>query len=72
MDLHPRRGIDSRSRGCLLLRHSFVCRYHLLLHGTANFTFLSFPEQAKWLRQDEKAYIAARLQIDVGLSSHVR
>lgn len=30
------------------------------------FTFPSFPEQAKWLREDEREYIKARLRADQG------
>lgn len=30
------------------------------------FTFPTFPEEAKWLREDERAYIKARLAADVG------
>ncbi|EMC97367.1 hypothetical protein BAUCODRAFT_33085 [Baudoinia panamericana UAMH 10762] len=33
------------------------------------FCIPSFPEQAKWLREDEKAYIAARLRADQGRSA---
>jgi len=40
------------------------------------FTFFflipDFPEEAKWLRDDERAYVAARLQADQGRSAHER
>lgn len=33
------------------------------------FIIPSFPENAKWLSEDEKAYVAARLQMDQGKSA---
>lgn len=49
-------------------------RWLFILEGTLTFlvgivflfTFPSFPEEAKWLREDERAYIKARLQADQG------
>jgi predicted MFS family arabinose efflux permease len=36
------------------------------------FTFPSFPEQAKWLTEDEQAYVKARLQADQGRNAAER
>jgi MFS family permease len=36
------------------------------------FTFPSFPEQAEWLTEDERAYIKARLQADQGRNAAER
>ncbi|KAF2771288.1 MFS transporter-like protein [Teratosphaeria nubilosa] len=52
-------------------------RWIFILEGSATvafsfaFFFLipNFPEQSKWLTQEEKAYVAARLQIDQGKSA---
>ncbi|KAI1393752.1 MFS general substrate transporter [Hypoxylon trugodes] len=49
-------------------------RWIFILEGTLTcvvaiiffFVFPSFPEQAKWLTEDERAYIKARLQADQG------
>lgn len=32
------------------------------------FTLPDFPEESRWLRDDEKAYVAARLRVDQGES----
>jgi len=36
------------------------------------FILPNFPEESKWLREDEKAYIAARLRADQGQSARER
>lgn len=33
------------------------------------FTLPDFPEESKWLSEDEKAYVAARLRADQGRSA---
>jgi len=32
----------------------------------------SFPEEAKWLTEDERAFIKSRLEVDMGRSAHER
>ena len=36
------------------------------------FLLPDFPEESKWLRQDEKEYVTARLQADQGKSARER
>lgn len=55
-------------------------RWIFILEGTLTFlvgvvflfTFPSFPEEAKWLREDERAYIKARLEADQGRNAAER
>ncbi|KAH8909775.1 MFS general substrate transporter [Coniochaeta sp. PMI_546] len=55
-------------------------RWLFILEGTLTFlvgviflfTFPSFPEEATWLREDERAYIKARLQADQGRNAAER
>ena len=55
-------------------------RWLFILEGTLTFlvgvvflfTFPSFPEEATWLREDERAYIRARLQADQGRNAAER
>lgn len=36
------------------------------------FVMPNFPEESTWLREDEKAFVAARLRIDQGQSARER
>ncbi|CAK7223358.1 High-affinity nicotinic acid transporter [Sporothrix bragantina] len=57
-----------------LMRGYLGWRWIFILEGSVSFvicfiflfTFPSFPEQAKWLREDEREYIKARLRADQG------
>jgi hypothetical protein len=53
---------------CFPRSRSFIIEGAITCFVAAIFYFIlpSFPEQAKWLKQDEKDYIVARLRIDQG------
>lgn len=55
-------------------RWIFILEGALTVAVSFAFFFLipSFPEDAKWLGEDEKAYVAARLRIDQGRSAAER
>lgn len=53
-----RRGTESRSEGLLSCVLSLACY----------FLIADFPEEAKWLTPEEKAFVKARLEDDVGQS----
>ncbi|KAK4151759.1 major facilitator superfamily domain-containing protein [Chaetomidium leptoderma] len=55
-------------RWIFLIEGSFT----VLLGVIFLFTFPSFPEQAAWLRDDEREFVKARLQVSQGLSAAER
>lgn len=61
---------------CILIEESQI----FILEGCATvlfaviffFTLPNFPEESKWLSEEEKAYVAARLRADQGRSARER
>jgi hypothetical protein len=58
------------SKCCADLRYSFIIEGAITVGVALIFFFVlpTFPEQSKWLTDDEKAYVAARLRQDQGKS----
>ncbi|RYP58627.1 hypothetical protein DL770_010388 [Monosporascus sp. CRB-9-2] len=55
-------------RWIFILEGILTCAFALLFF----FVFPSFPEQAKWLNEEERAYVKARLQADTGRNAAER
>jgi hypothetical protein len=55
---------------CADPQHSFIIEGAITVGIALIFFFAlpTFPEQSKWLKDDEKAYVAARLRLDQGKS----
>ena len=73
LDLHPGRCFDvSSSNVNTQCPKTFNLGLCLFVSRIFFFLIPGFPEEAKWLTQDERAYIKARLQQDQGRSAAER